>query len=271
MNFTGIVKKATEFLYYTFAAILLAWTGYRTWHILSLTTDNAIVPFLGLGLFEGGMVAWLLFALFRAEGITQRAVAFGASLLDMVAVIGATASGIYLDSQLLAAIDRQWIGMIVNWIIVVATIINVLAMWVAHVTEPEMIRRMTMRSVQDSILAETQRQLQAATPKIAARAAQIVSKTTLTEAVRQLYEDYGINAAWQASDADLDIAPEAAPTARAAIPAQMTQDNITATISAAIAKALTNPGSHDIRELTAAPARLNGNGDDARGTGGHPT
>lgn len=183
-----IFKFTAGGLLYALAAVLIGWTGYRTYHLLSLTTANPIVPFLGLAVFDGGFVVWTFYFLNGAEGASQRGTAFGASLLNLLLVALATVADVWLGGQTLVQVDPQY-GTWALWLISGATGLNLFLMWLAHMTDPNAQRQMKMREAQDKILEETYRQLDAKTDDIAAQVADVMSGRMVDSAVASLLGD----------------------------------------------------------------------------------
>lgn len=170
---------------YLLAAVLVGWTGYRTTHLLSLTTSSQIVPLLGLAVFDGGLVVWTYYFLHGAEGKAQRAVALLAGLLDLALVALATVADVWLGGQTLVQLAPEY-GEWALWLISGATAANLMLMWLAHVTDPSAIREMRLRDAKDKILEEAYRQLQAKTDDIAGQVADTVSAGMVNDAVLAL-------------------------------------------------------------------------------------
>lgn len=145
-------KFIARMLFYLVALVVVGWTGYRTWHIMSLVTpDSQVVPWLGLAVFDGGLVVWTLYYLKAAEGSPQRATALVGSLIDMVFVFLASGADVWLGGQRLATVPEEY-GTYTLWLVVIATAANVFLLWLAHVTDPAARQEMRLRSAQDQII-----------------------------------------------------------------------------------------------------------------------
>lgn len=189
-------------LFYCFAAAALVATGLRTFHVIEATTASSITAYFGLALFEAGAIVWLLFGLYKAEGLGQRATAIVASALDLALVIAATAQDVALTSTLIVHSKTQLAatGEVVMQIIVAAAALNVVALWVTHVADPHAARAIREQNaadraerIQSKIEEEADRAVEAATPAIAKQAASQISGAQLQATVAAALHRYGIN------------------------------------------------------------------------------
>lgn len=180
-----MLNKIAKAGLYALALVLIGWTGYRTTHLLQLTTDNPVVPYLGLAVFDGGLLVWTYYFLHGAEGTAQRAVALSGGLLNLVLVALATAADVWLGGQTLVSVAPDY-GTLALWLVAGATALNLALMWLAHVTEPAVIREMRLRDAKDKILEEAHRQLKLKTDEVAAQVADVVASEMVGDAVRAL-------------------------------------------------------------------------------------
>lgn len=159
-------------------------TGMRTYSLLLRTTENTITAIFGLVAFEIGMLIWLAVAIFVSQGIGQRAVSFIASAFNLILVVAATGLDVMLESTLNAtAINREQVGWGVLWVIIGATAVNVLMLWLAHVLDPHAAAELRRRGVQDAINEQVNKEVEAKTPEIAKKAAAQISVSEIARAV----------------------------------------------------------------------------------------
>src|SRR3972149_1579137 len=239
------LKKIFQFLFYIFAAAMLIATGMRTYSLLLRTTDNMITAIFGLVAFEIGMLIWLAVAIFVSQGIGQRAVSFLASAFNLLLVIAATGLDVMLESSINStSINREQIGWGVLWTIIIATAINVVMLWLAHILDPHAAAELRRRGVQDAINEQVNKEVEAKTPEIAKRAAAQISVTEIARAVGEytnsLVADVNPNQAMPLTTFASDAAT-GAPMLGASAGGQaqtFTREQVEAIIADAVARAL---------------------------------
>ena len=78
-------KAIAKGLFYLFAFIVVAWMVTNTKGMLDMVfPGNAIIPWLGLAVFDVGAVAWLVVFLRDASGTGQRSVSIVSSLVSLI-------------------------------------------------------------------------------------------------------------------------------------------------------------------------------------------
>ena len=195
-----LLKTIGQYAFYAFAVAALIATGLRTYHLISQTTGNLITAIFGLVMFEVGMLIWLAFGLFKAEGIGQRAIGIGASFVDLLLVVAATATDVFMESA--ARGGSAELATAVLWIIIGATAFNVIAMWFAHVLDPEIQEEMRAQNARDRVTDaksriedETTRLMKDKAKDIAADVAARVAEQQVDTATRDILALYNVSPA----------------------------------------------------------------------------
>src|SRR5690606_28086780 len=99
---------------------------------MALPASFWIAPYLGLVVFDAGMLGWLAVFLYLAEGATQRAVAIGLTIFNLLGVGLISMSEIILGGQTLTAAPAG-LGTAAIWGVGIWTFINVAAIIVYHI------------------------------------------------------------------------------------------------------------------------------------------
>lgn len=139
---------------------------------------------VGLVLFDLGAIGWAVYFSHGAHGSAQRATALMASVLCLVLTLAGAALHLLLIQTLIAVPD--WAGLAAMIAIIVALAVNGIAAYLVHVTDPKTLAQIKMRGVEDTILEEAYRQLEAKGKQIAAQVATQVSDEMRDDAVRAL-------------------------------------------------------------------------------------
>ncbi len=157
----------------------LVFTAIRTIHFLQMTfpPDQQYVAYIGLLMFDAGVLAWLYYATNSAEGAQQRAIAYGmifvcaagvstTTVMDMTMV--AQANGLYH-----APVGWFTVGL---WAVIIVIIANFMAGICVHLTDPKQRQKMEVQHVQDEIhnltLQKIREQKDTIAPRIASQVAQ---------------------------------------------------------------------------------------------------
>lgn len=145
-------RTIAKFIFYGVALVLLTWTASLTVSFLRSALPNTfwLVPFLGLVVFDGGMIAWLFVFISHAEGAIQRSVALCLTVFDLLGVGLMVMAEILLDGQqLVNAPDLLATAAI--WGIGVWTIVNVAGLVLFHLGDPQARKEMAIQSEKDAI------------------------------------------------------------------------------------------------------------------------
>lgn len=156
-----VIKTVSAILFYCLAAAVLMWTASLTMSLVArMLPGDSITPFFALALFDGGALAWALVFLFRAEGLPQRAISLMAMAIDIVGVIGVSMAELFLGGQQLTAIP-EGLGTLVVYGIGAWTAINLLAIYAFHIADPREMQEIRLRSLQDQVMDEALKQVEA--------------------------------------------------------------------------------------------------------------
>lgn len=179
-----IVKSIGMFLFYILAVIVILWTASNNLDVLYKATHDDKMAWFGLSLFEGGTIVWLIYFIYGARGITQRAVAFIASFIDLVLVIVSVA--IHLLANVNPSEWRDWtIG-----IIVTATLVNGFLMWVSHLADPQSIEAIRRQSYQDKTMELAYKKAETKRTETADKIADAIASSMVEEAHGELHARY---------------------------------------------------------------------------------
>lgn len=152
LKMKDIGRTIARGLFYLVAVILLAWTSSLTVTFVrnALPGQFFLVPYLALVTFDAGMVAWLFVFLRLAEGAGQRATAIVTCLLDFIGVGLMVIAEILLGGQTLTAAPAN-LGTYAIWGIGLWTVLNVLAVLVFHLADPEEQKKMSIQNEKDQV------------------------------------------------------------------------------------------------------------------------
>jgi signal transduction histidine kinase len=160
--------------------LVMAYTGYHNWQTLALVS-SPIWAWVGLALFEGGAVAWAYWFSYRAAQL-QRPIALVASATDMVLCITSAVIHIMMSEKLQAA--PEWAKAAIPWVLGLAVMVNAGLMWLAHMTDPEVMRRNELQDIEDDLQKEALRQTRERAMEHAARIGATLS-TRMHDSVEQ--------------------------------------------------------------------------------------
>lgn len=138
MKNSGMKKQGAKIIFGLIAVALFTWTAYLTVSFLNMALPAAfwIAPYLGLVVFDAGMLGWLAVFLYLAEGATQRAVAIGLTIFNLLGVGLISMAEIILGGQTLTATPAG-LGTAAIWGVGIWTFINVAAIIAYHISSPE--------------------------------------------------------------------------------------------------------------------------------------
>lgn len=129
--------------------VLLIYTGYRTWHVLSTTvpTDAEVISVLGLWGLDIGAVAWSLVWIFGSTTWMQNVVSISMWVVDLLGMIGTS----LVDT--LAPVGKLPANMatIIYYGVVLVIAGNVVVGFVYHMTSPHTRRVRRERKMNEDI------------------------------------------------------------------------------------------------------------------------
>jgi len=177
-----MLKTIAKWSFYGLAGVTLLWTSYRTVHILYSTTNTLVIALLGLAVADIGIVVWLLQYISGAQGIPQRIISGVLTVVDTVTVATIATCDIWLSQTLVAA--PEVFRSVAIWTVIIATIANLTAIILMHLTDSEVRRQMALRSAQDEVFERAYQQLQQRVSSMADSVAESVSNSMTEEAIR---------------------------------------------------------------------------------------
>lgn len=136
--------------------VLLCYTGYRTWHVLSTTvvTDAEVIAVLGLWGLDIGAVAWSVVWIFGSTTFMQNVVSISMWVIDLIGMIGTS----LVDT--LTPVGKMPEGMATIIFYAVTFIIagNVIVGFVYHMTSPHTRKVRAERKMQEEITREREKE-----------------------------------------------------------------------------------------------------------------
>ena len=146
-------KAIAKGLFYLFAFIVVAWMVTNTKGMLDMVfPGNAIIPWLGLAVFDVGAVAWLVVFLRDASGTGQRSVSIVSSLVSLIGAILMTVAHLYMGGQTITDVPAE-MGTYVIWAIGIMTALHATAVWSYHVLDPLEMMEIKQKMGEDRIIA----------------------------------------------------------------------------------------------------------------------
>lgn len=146
---------------YVFAIVVILWTASLTLSLVSrLLPGDDITPFFALALFDGGALVWLVVFIVKAQGLMQRATALIMTTLDLLGVGFMSFAELYLGGQTFAEVPPE-LGKLVIWGVGIYTMLNVVAIYAFHITDPAVSQEIEIRTEQDKIQSEAMEQARA--------------------------------------------------------------------------------------------------------------
>ncbi len=139
-------------LFIVFIVAVFLWTASLTLaEVRAILPNDPITPYFALALFDGGAIAWLGAWLYHARGIFQRAISLSLMVIDLLGVILLSAGRLLGGGQTLTEAPEN-LGVTVVYGVVIATLINLAAIYAFHTTDPD-----TIEEIETSILEDTLR------------------------------------------------------------------------------------------------------------------
>lgn len=112
---------------------------------------------MGLVLFDVGAVAWLIVFVWKAKGGLQRAGALVLFALDFLGTLALVTIEVLLGGQQYVAV-APWVGQSLVYIFIAATVMNLVGVYLHHLTEPAVLAEIENQSMADEVEDEARRQ-----------------------------------------------------------------------------------------------------------------
>lgn len=167
-----VLKRLSGFIFYGIVIAILAWTVSLTWDVLA----NRVLPgqpekaVAGLVMFDAGMLGWLITFIFKAKGITQRAIAIGLSGISLLGMGAMALADLFLSGQNLTEIPAN-LGTMVVWGVGIMTFVHVIGIWGFHISDPETTQEIQLQTQEDQIVDQaiktTEQSLEAQSARLA--------------------------------------------------------------------------------------------------------
>lgn len=179
-------------LLYFIGAIGVGFTVWRTYDLLSLTIaavpnpgpKELVMPWLGVAMFDAGTIMWLVVFLTRAEGGGQRATSLVTSALDLILVIAATGFDLFLGGQTIAEIPADT-GNLALWTVIAAVAINVIALWLYHILDPEALDASADKDTADELKSAVYKHIKKNRKTLAAQMAPKIAAELLQRSLQE--------------------------------------------------------------------------------------
>lgn len=153
-----IFSAIGKIIFYVFVLVVALWTASLTLgEVKQILPGDALTPLFALALFDGGAAAWLFSWIGHARGIAQRAISLIMLVIDLFGVGLLTAARLFTGGQTLTEIPKE-IGSYVIWGIVGATLVNLVAMYAFHITDPDVMDSIEMGLLNDTLRNESTKQ-----------------------------------------------------------------------------------------------------------------
>lgn len=143
-----LFKRVIQFLGIMFAALVIGFTGYQTYFLLAEVSGSPLIAWLGLALFEGGMLYWWFVFQKEAEGIRQLALSLLLFVFGLALVAGST--GLHLGAIDAAALGANTPAKLVT----IAAIINLIGKTLYPIFSPETFGRIWERALEGVVMAK---------------------------------------------------------------------------------------------------------------------
>lgn len=151
---------AGDFFVWLIALLLMAFTAYRSIHLISSTLppDAQVLAFAGLAALDGGALGWLAFSS-RATGARH-----GLAILMVAVDLFGVGAAVVADTMLIGGANPELVKTVTIWAVPIVVVANVAATFAAKALDPmrraradERLRRARIeherRRVQDEVEA----------------------------------------------------------------------------------------------------------------------
>ena len=152
---SGLKRTGSMIVFGLISVVILLWTGYLTTSFLSMVLPASfwIVPYLGLVVFDGGMIGWMFVYLYLAEGSMQRTIALYLTVFNLIGVGLMTIAEIVLGGQTLAAVPPM-LGTVAIWAVGIWTFTNVAGIIAFHLSSPDARIAAAIQEEKDAVVDE---------------------------------------------------------------------------------------------------------------------
>ncbi len=137
------------------SVVIFLWTAYLTTSFLSMVLPSSfwVVPYLGLVVFDGGMIGWMFVYLYLAEGSMQRSIALGLTIFNLLGVGLMTIAEIVLGGQTFTPAPEM-LGTVAIWGVGIWTFVNVAGIVAFHLSSPDAKIAAAIQEEKDAVVEE---------------------------------------------------------------------------------------------------------------------
>ena len=154
-NKSGLKRTGSKIVFGLISLVILLWTASLTTSFLKSVLPGQFwaVPYLGLVVFDGGMIGWMIVYLHNAEGSGQRSIALGLTVFNLIGVGLITIAEIVLGGQTLA-VAPEMLGTAAIWGVGVWTFANVAGIVAYHLSSPDARIAAAIQEEKDALVEE---------------------------------------------------------------------------------------------------------------------
>ncbi len=155
MKSSGLKRTGSKIVFGLISVVILMWTASLTISFLQSVLPGQFwaVPYLGLVVFDGGMIGWLIVYLYNAEGSMQRSIALGLTVFNLLGVGMMTIAEIVLGGQTLTVAPAM-LGTVAIWGVGIWTIANVAGIVGYHLASPDARIAAAIQEEKDALVDE---------------------------------------------------------------------------------------------------------------------
>ena len=152
---SGLKRTGSKIVFGLISVVILLWTGYLTTSFLGMVLAESfwVVPYLGLVVFDGGMIGWMFVYLYLAEGSMQRSIALGLTFFNLIGVGLMTIAEIVLGGQTFTAAPEM-LGTVAVWGVGIWTFVNVTGIVTFHLSSPDAKIAAAIQEEKDAVVEE---------------------------------------------------------------------------------------------------------------------
>ena len=149
-----------KIFFYIFILAVMGWTASLTIaEMKAILPNDPITPFFALALFDGGAIAWLMAWIGHARGLMQRSISVIMLVIDLGGVVLLSAGRLLAGGQTMADIPASLAAAVIYGVIG-ATLFNLAAIYVFHVSDPDIMEDIETAILEDTLRAEAMKQAQ---------------------------------------------------------------------------------------------------------------
>lgn len=155
MKSSGLKRTGSKIVFGMISLVILMWTASLTTTFLQSVLPGQFwaVPYLGLVVFDGGMIGWMIVYLYNAEGSMQRSIALGLTVFNLIGVGLMTIAEIVLGGQTLT-VAPELLGTVAIWGVGIWTFANVAGIVAYHLSSPDARIAAAIQEEKDAVIDE---------------------------------------------------------------------------------------------------------------------